>query len=520
MCYLPRLSLLFVSNGSSRATNIQLLLLGVLLCLFPTVSFGQSVVLVSPVPINFGNVNLCKVGQTTPAPCSKTLTLDYKVTASGMLGTPKVVTQGSPNLDFTLAPSSTCIGLVTAGTTCTVNVDFAPKFPGTRPGGVLITDANGKLLATTLIAGGAVGPQIGFNPGIQKLLLQAGPDESFQAPNGLAVDGGGDVLIGNQSGPLLELPAGGGAPITVPTGPAATPDAVVIDGAGDLFVYDGNYDILAKVPAGGGTPIEYPNNFQLIGEIPMTGMAVNLNGDLYFALSYDYDELISYLFEFPAAEGGKSMITLPYSDYIAGFGIGGGNELFVLYGENPQATKFPPDGSAPVTLPFAPTQNLQIPLVVDGNSDVLLGNQELAPGASATITEPFNTSFRPSPIIDSAGNFYYLSGDLHEVYELQRSQLPTLDFGSVSVGGTKTLPLQFANTGNETLTVTPSLESQSYKILSATPENCLAGVAAAHTCTLQIQFAPQQLGPHSIELTLKGNGAADTVTLLKGTGTT
>src|SRR5271156_683736 len=51
--------------------------------------------------VNFGSVNVCPSGATTPAPCNKTLAVSFTVPATGTLGTPKVFTQGAPNLDFT-----------------------------------------------------------------------------------------------------------------------------------------------------------------------------------------------------------------------------------------------------------------------------------------------------------------------------------------------------------------------------------------------------------------------------------
>ncbi len=48
--------------------------------------------------VNFGSVNVCAAGQTTPSPCSSTLTLNYNVTTNGTLGTPQVLTQGAPIL--------------------------------------------------------------------------------------------------------------------------------------------------------------------------------------------------------------------------------------------------------------------------------------------------------------------------------------------------------------------------------------------------------------------------------------
>jgi hypothetical protein len=98
------------------------------------VGVGWSAPAASAQAINFGSVNVCPSGATTPAPCSKTLAVSFTVPASGTLGTPKVFTQGSPNLDFTLASGSTCVGTVTEGAICEVNVTFTPLAPGQGKG--------------------------------------------------------------------------------------------------------------------------------------------------------------------------------------------------------------------------------------------------------------------------------------------------------------------------------------------------------------------------------------------------
>src|SRR5271170_5596117 len=120
---------------------------------FFTVFGTGSVVEVQTRSVNFEGVNVCAPGQTTPAPCNETLTLNFKVNDAVTLGTPKALTGGAPDLDFTLASGSTCTGSVAAGTTCTVNVTFTPLATGTRNGSVQITDGSGNVLTTTLISG-------------------------------------------------------------------------------------------------------------------------------------------------------------------------------------------------------------------------------------------------------------------------------------------------------------------------------------------------------------------------------
>src|SRR5208337_1497529 len=130
-------------------------------------TYHSRVVEVQRVAVNFGSVNICPRGQTTPAPCSQTLTLNYSVNVTTTFGSnPTVLTQGEPNLDFTLG-STTCTGMITAPGSCTVNVSFAPLAPGLRMGAVQLKDSSANLLVTTFVHGLSLGPAIAFGPGVQ-----------------------------------------------------------------------------------------------------------------------------------------------------------------------------------------------------------------------------------------------------------------------------------------------------------------------------------------------------------------
>ena len=141
--------------------------------------------------VNFGHVNVCAPGQTSPAPCREILALTYYVTSSGTLGIPAVLTGGALDFPFTLAPGSTCTGAVSAGATCTVNVKFKAAFAGERDGVVQITDASGNVLASTLVYGNA--DHSGFTAnsmalngaasivGTSLVLTDGGPNEAASA---------------------------------------------------------------------------------------------------------------------------------------------------------------------------------------------------------------------------------------------------------------------------------------------------------------------------------------------------
>jgi hypothetical protein len=156
--------------------------------------------------VNFWSAYVCPSEETTPTGCNKTLTLNYNVSAGVTLGTPEVLTGGVADRDFTLSTGSTCIGAVTQGSSCTVNVTFAPLSAGTRNGTVEIVDSSGTVLSTTNIYG--LGLEATGNPEIQvsPTYLQFGPSPinlKFPTPGVLP------VTISNigRGGPLTVAPS-------------------------------------------------------------------------------------------------------------------------------------------------------------------------------------------------------------------------------------------------------------------------------------------------------------------------
>ena len=119
---------------------------------------------------SFGNVNVCPSGQSTPAPCSQNLAINFNIPVTSTLGATQVVTQGISGLDFALAGGSTCTGSLTAGSSCTVNVTFTPLAPGLRMGAVTLYDNTGNPVASSPIYGIGQAPLAVFGPGTQSTL--------------------------------------------------------------------------------------------------------------------------------------------------------------------------------------------------------------------------------------------------------------------------------------------------------------------------------------------------------------
>jgi hypothetical protein len=112
------------------------------------------------------------------------------VVVNSTLSAIKVLTTGLPNLDYTLASGSTCIGVVTAGTACIVKVNFAPIAPGARNGAVEILDDTGTVTRTTFLHGTGIGPLIGLGTPSQRSF-----GSGLVNPYDVAVDAGGNVFV-------------------------------------------------------------------------------------------------------------------------------------------------------------------------------------------------------------------------------------------------------------------------------------------------------------------------------------
>jgi hypothetical protein len=506
--------------------NHFILIAGALAWLSPLAMSAQSVTFTGASPsVNFGKVNLCPAGQTTTPPCSEAMTLTYNVTEGGTLGTPKVLTQGAPNLDFTLASGSSCTGSVTASTTCTVNVKFTPRFPGSRPGGVQITGESGNVLATTLIYGLGVGPQIGFNPSPQVLL----PAKELNSALSSVMDGAGNVFIADsRNDRIVELPAGGGPQVTLASLGLDDPYGIAVDGAGDLFV---TYSVigaseasLVELPSGGGTPQTISSD--LLGPRQVT---VDAAGDVFVADS-DYDGTLvpGRVLEFPIGGGSPITVGTGWTD-PQGIAVDAAGNVFVLdagyfyFGAiEPLVVEVPAGGGPQFTI----SQTGGYALAVDAANDLFLaGNPVLElPGGGGGLIPAFTPPASVSAIFGVAVN---AAGDLlatatsyvgrsspSQVFDVRLSAAPTLNFGTTSFGST--LPLTISNTGNSTLTLTPSFSDPSYQLLSEQPDTCLPSISPGKNCTLQIEFLPATAGPHSGVLTLQSNAATSPTVSLQG----
>ena len=221
---------------------------------------------------------------TTVGGSPQVQSIPVTIQAAGTLGSGsvKVLTQGSPNLDFTLSSVGTCP--TGAGQICNVSVSFSPRYPGLRFGAILILDGgDGHIMASQNISGTGQGSLSVFSPGEITTLsgdgcLSDGPcptnsgtpattDAALNLPLGEATDAAGNLYISDTGNNRIEMvtpgPTGTVSTIAGNTGIAgfagdggpalsaeiSAPSSIFVDGTGNIFFADTGNSAIREINA-------------------------------------------------------------------------------------------------------------------------------------------------------------------------------------------------------------------------------------------------------------------------------
>jgi YVTN family beta-propeller protein len=463
---------------------------------------------------DFGGANVCP-GVTTPAPCSQTVTLTYSVGSATTFGTPNVVTQGTPNLDFKLS-GNTCTDTVSSGGTCTISVTFAPLAPGLRIGAVQLLDQSVPpvTLATTFISGVGQGPAVAFGPGVQATLANG-----FLGPHGVAVDAAGNVFFGDANGNLNELPFGGGGPAVVASG-FGDLYGIAVDGLGDLFVTDSS-QATEITPTGMELPIGTGIN-------QAWGVAVDGAGDVYIAEGADgkVDEITPTGAQTTLASGFGSLKDVAVDSVGNAFVLDSGNGNVVEISTSAVQNTVVDGLSGPFSMALDSAGDV---FVADTNSNQVI---EVAPGGIKTVVSTGLIS--PEGVaVDGAGDVFIADTGSGRVVEVNRSQPPSLTFAATPIGSTSgdsPQSVTIQNVGNQPLNaMSPGLAiaPSSFTQVNGpgTPSDCGGGLALmpGGSCDLSISFTPTSTGSalgaaNLTDNALNVSGVTQTISL-SGTGT-
>ena len=176
-------------------------------------------------------------------------------------------------LEFVIK-TTTCSG--STALNCSVTVSFSPRFPGLQQDALLVKNGSGVLLAATPLSGIGSGPQALMFPGIISSVAGNGSWgysgdgnlarlATLRSPQAVAVDGAGNVFISDSINQCVrEISASTGLMSTVAgslnanysgDGGLATrallnnPAGLAIDGAGNLFIADQGNNVIRRVDA-------------------------------------------------------------------------------------------------------------------------------------------------------------------------------------------------------------------------------------------------------------------------------
>ena len=408
---------------------------------------------------------------------------------------------------------------------CTLNVALDAITPGKNTGAVLLNTSSATL-ATTYLYGVGSGAGLAVDPGTQTSL------GTFTTPSAVRVDGAGNIFVADAGkSSVTEIPAGGGAAITVGSGLNA-PQGLAVGPAGNLFIADTGNNRIVQVPISGGS----------LNTAGQTVVASGLSAPLGLALDNYGNVLI-------ANSGAGNVLELPNQGGVAGllpaFAVGTGfkkptaiavdanNHIFVADATSADVVEITAAGSQSTVL----TNLAQLAAIaIDANDDIFLTQTGIAAvtrvaftgGAYATnATTALGTGLAgPQGIaLDSAGNLYVADAAGGAAYKIQRT-LGALSFGKVNTGlSSAAQTLSLSNSGNQGLTLSSPIytatgNSGDFSVAAAANNGCASALATGASCGVSATFSPTATGSRTATIAFASNAANAAVVgaTLSGTG--
>ena len=448
----------------------------------------------------------------------------------------------------------------TAGQTCLIHFDFRPKQPGIRYGGITLTDASGNLLANSYIYGYGVGPQVLYNPIVQSLV-----GNSLGDPNGVAINGTGDLFVSNSVGPgLTEIAANG---TVTPIGTLTGGKDVAVDGSGNVFLitFGTLYEVMAVngvIPAapvirtlatgfmvdGGGLAVDGSGNAYIAQSPPGTSKVTPL-GAVYVVYavggiipSNSQQQQIGPLFTDPTGVAVDSAGNVYLSDGFQPAIF----EMLAVNGRVPANPTVQTIGSG-----YVAPSNIRL----DDFNNIVISDSRLPgilefPAVNGVVSptakpKSLGTGFvyPQGLLVDDSGNVFVADQGYSQVVKLNYSSVPSLTFANTLIGQTSADSPQavtYTNGGNADLIFTPPVAgaippaanpaiTQDFTLAAAStcpqlvPGSPAATLPVGQSCTDLVSFTPSRAGADTGTLTTVDDNLsvanATQVVQLNGLGT-
>lgn len=208
-------------------------------------------------------------------------TVTVPIQLDGTIAEVRVLSSGIAGTDFVAVTTDTCsVGHgYPAGQSCALTVRFQPKAPGERRGAVVLLDDQKHVLGMRSLYGIGLGPLSIFIPATMNTVAGDGTwvyrgddvaatETSLFLPGGVAVDGAGNIFIADSSNNrirrvdastrFITTVAGNGSPGSGGDGGLAihasvsNPGAIILDGAGNLYIADSGNHAIRKLTLASG----------------------------------------------------------------------------------------------------------------------------------------------------------------------------------------------------------------------------------------------------------------------------
>jgi hypothetical protein len=453
-------------------------------------------------------------GSQTVGSTSSVQTLSFSIAAGTVVGSISVLTTGIAGKDFANATGSTCTASTfSTATNCVVNVTLTPLVAGPRRGAVVFySGANntGTVLVTVPVYGVGNAPQVAYGPGGAQTNVGSG----FSSPQAVAVDGAGNVFIADATAAMVDKVTPAGTQTTVGSG-FGKPEGVAVDGAGNVYVTDFNAAAVYQV-APGGTQTTVGRGF-----IEPAGVAVDGAGNVYVV-----DPGAPAVYK--VTPGGTQ--TMVGSGFIepAGVAVDGAGNVYVVDPGVPAVYKVTPGGTqTTASSGFSKPEGVAVDAagsvyIVDAGTNALY---EVTPSGTQTVASGFNN---PAGLaVDGSGNLYVGDTGHIRVVKIDRADAPSLSFATTNVGSTSTdspKTAEVQNIGNLALTLTGLSYPVDFPEATSDTGACTGttSLIPAEQCDLPIDFTPQSQASLSEDVTLSDNalnvtGAAQSIAV-SGTG--
>ena len=450
------------------------------------------------------------------ASSGKSFTLPFTIGVATTLGSVQALLLGAQSLDFTLGAGTTCTN-GTTNTTCNIEVQFLPVAAGLRRGGVALFDQSNTLLAVVPIYGTGGAPLAALSPGTASAVSTGGV--SLSSPFGAAIDGAGNIYVGNYTGNnVVKIAAGGGSASVVSTGAYTLAEAagVAVDGAGNLYIADYGHNRIVLVMVNGTASV-----------VSVTGLGTAINQPAALALDgagnlYIDDWGNNRIVKVTTTGAGSVLATGSYtltSSGVTGVAVDPSGNVYIADRVANHIVKVAPSGAASlVSLTGLSLTNPQ-GVAVDGSGNLYIADSghrrvvELtAAGIASVVQTPGQTvgSIVYGVTADANGNVFVVDWSNNRILKVDASA-SALSFASTKVGFTSSDSPKTAtvtNLGNEALifsanpTYTADFSENSSDTNLCTSSTSLA---AGTSCDVSANFTPQSAASLSTNITVTHN---------------